>query len=72
MEMGSAHLCLAIDPDSDPISGSVEIPGHAPVPFTGWIDLVAAIENARAARVAGGGKTLGCLPGAKLPKGELS
>ena len=64
--MGSARLHLAIDLGSEPISGSVQAHGREPVHFVGWIDLVAAIEQARAA-VAGDGKTLGWVPGVKLP-----
>jgi hypothetical protein len=38
---------LVIDVDSDPISGSVSNGSHVARPFTGWIELVAAIEAAR-------------------------
>jgi len=68
----TAHLELSIDVDSDPISGSVSNGGYGTRPFSGWIELVAAIEAARSP-VAGangsgetGAETLGWLPGAKV------
>ena len=43
----AAHLKLAVDVGSDPISGSVAVgSGHARS-FCGWIELVAEIEAAR-------------------------
>jgi hypothetical protein len=71
---GTAHLELVIDVDSDPISGSVSNGAQHSRPFSGWIELVAAIEDARSANHGGGGsephgqagvKTLGYVPGAK-------
>jgi hypothetical protein len=44
---GTTQLQLAIDLDSDPISGSVSNGGQGMRAFTGWIELVAAIEAAR-------------------------
>jgi hypothetical protein len=70
VELVSVDLLLRIDPGSDPISGSVELTGRDPVQFRGWIDLVAAIEDARASVAAV--KTLGWLPGAKLVDGQLT
>jgi hypothetical protein len=72
VERARRHLELAIDIDSDPISGSVSNGSKESEPFTGWIELVAAIEAARSshgaerAEEASGdrGKTLGSLPGA--------
>jgi hypothetical protein len=70
----TAHLELAIDVDSDPISGLVSNGAGRSRPFTGWIELVAAIESARIERPGVGDversaaarvKTLGSLPGAK-------
>jgi hypothetical protein len=49
MRRGTAHMSLAIDLDSDPISGSVSNGCKVAQPFTGWIELVAAIEAARSA-----------------------
>jgi hypothetical protein len=66
-----AHLELAIEVDSDPISGSVSNGSRHSQPFNGWIELVAAIEAARsAAPILGDAgeperQTLGSLPGAK-------
>jgi hypothetical protein len=74
MRRGTAHLQLAIELDSDPITGSVSDGGQSAQPFTGWIELVAAIETARAASDGAEAwrpkgdvtvKTLGSLPGAK-------
>jgi hypothetical protein len=70
-----AHLELAIEVDSDPISGSVSNGAHGAQAFVGWIELTAAIEAARSSvAVPGGaeaigGQTLGSFPGAK--DGEL-
>ena len=70
MERETAHLELAIDLDSEPISGSVSNGTHGLRPFTGWIELVAAIEAARSSVEAWGAQgdaerqTLGSLPGA--------
>ncbi len=69
----TAHLQLSIYVDSDPISGSVSNGEAYAQSFTGWIDLVAAIEAARThGRLTGPGfgvgdrcsKTLGSSPGA--------
>jgi hypothetical protein len=69
-----AHLQLSIDVDSDPITGSVSNGAHGSRPFSGWIELVAAIEAARTSvsRPGGAGdgafETLGLIPGAKAPE----
>jgi hypothetical protein len=65
VETGSAQLNLAIDLDSEPISGSVIGSNGEPRRFNGWIDLVELIEEARAS--AAQAQTLGWLPGAKGP-----
>jgi hypothetical protein len=71
VERATAHLQLAIDVDSEPISGSVSNGANGTQPFSGWIELVAAIEAARSSGSetdgsgAAGGQTLGSLPGAK-------
>jgi hypothetical protein len=73
-----AHLHLAIDMGSDPIAGSVAARGERPRQFSGWIDLVEAIEDARstAAPDSNGAavraKTLGSFPGAKRTDGRLT
>jgi hypothetical protein len=70
----TTHLRLAIDVGSDPITGRMSDGDDRWQPFTGWIDLVAAIEAARIAHpetdAAPAGmedrvKTLGSFPGAK-------
>ena len=71
VERARAHLELAIEVDSDPISGSVSNGSPHSQPFHGWIELVAAIEAARSSAGLLGGadqserQTLGSLPGAK-------
>jgi hypothetical protein len=74
VERATTHLELAIEVDSDPISGSVSNGNRQSQPFTGWIELVAAIEAARSsvALVGPSGglavETLGSLPGADAPE----
>jgi len=67
VERARTHLELAIEVDSDPISGSVSNGNRHSQPFNGWIELVAAIEAARSSGALLGGErqTLGSLPGAK-------
>lgn len=61
---------LAIEVDSDPIRGFVSNGTRHPQPFSGWIELVAAIEAARSSVALLGSsgeaemQTLGLLPGA--------
>jgi hypothetical protein len=72
MERATTHLELAIDLDSDPISGFVTNGATDARPFSGWIELVAAIEAARSSHGTLGGpdeaemQTLGSLPGANV------
>ena len=61
----SSHLHLEIDVESDPITGAVSVPGQEPHRFTGWIELAAAIEGARA--TADPEVILGWVPGANVP-----
>jgi len=67
VERATARLELAIEVDSDPISGSVSNGSRESQPFNGWIELVAAIEAARSSASLHGGErqTLGSVPGAK-------
>jgi hypothetical protein len=64
VDLGSAQLQLSIELGSDPISGSVAPVAGEARRFSGWIELVAAIEDARASST-GQTKTLGGVPGAK-------
>jgi hypothetical protein len=59
-----AQLQLSIEVDSDPIAGSLSVGPGVPQPFTGWIELVELIEEARSSG-DGSGETLGWLPGAE-------
>lgn len=43
----AAVMQLSIDVGSDPISGSLSVDTAAPQQFSGWIELVAAIESLR-------------------------
>lgn len=43
----AAHLKLAVEVGSDPITGSVTVDSGDPQGFCGWIELVSAIEAAR-------------------------
>jgi hypothetical protein len=58
-----AHLELAIELDSDPISGSVADEHGEPRRFRGWIELVAAIEDARGGRQPAAQAAVAWLPG---------
>jgi hypothetical protein len=49
VESESVLLSLAIELDSDPITGLVIRAGGAPRRFSGWIDLAEVIEQARGA-----------------------
>jgi hypothetical protein len=72
MKRGTAHVMLAVDIDSDPISGLLSNGSGASRPFHGWIELAALIEAARSASSQHDAdpreatiETLGSLPGAK-------
>jgi hypothetical protein len=73
VERNTARLELAIDLDSDPITGSVSNGTLGLRPFTGWIELVAVIEAARSSAEHPGylgeaeRQTLGSFPGANAP-----
>jgi hypothetical protein len=41
------HVKLAVDVGSDPITGSLAVGAAEPRDFSGWIELVAAIEAVR-------------------------
>lgn len=66
MRTGTAHLRLAIEVDSDPIRGSVASDCEGAQPFTGWIELVAAIEEARRAPEAPVDEDAGAEAGARV------
>jgi hypothetical protein len=72
VKRATAHLKLAIDIDSDPISGSVSNGTGDPRAFQGWIELASVIEAARNANPAAAEglgelqvERLGSFPGAK-------
>ncbi len=54
MNAPTSRLDLAIDVGSDPISGSLSVPGGESHRFHGWIELTAAIESVRRERRGGG------------------
>jgi hypothetical protein len=55
---------LSIEIGSDPIAGSVTVGVGAPQRFSGWIELVAAIESARHAGASSGTEGLRTVTGA--------
>jgi hypothetical protein len=55
---------LSIEVGSEPIAGSVSVEAGTPRKFSGWIELVAAIESVRHAASGGTEQTLGLIPGA--------
>jgi hypothetical protein len=61
-----ARVELSLDRGSDPISGELAIGAGSPQRFSGWIELAAAIEAARAESADGAGKSPGGSPGANL------
>jgi hypothetical protein len=72
VKRGTAHLKLAIDIDSEPISGCVSNGSGDSRAFHGWIELVSVIEAARSADPAAAEKPkeiqferLGSFPSAK-------
>jgi hypothetical protein len=62
----TVNLSVSIDIGSEPIKGSVSNGNRDPQAFSGWIELVAAIEAARSEQHGSRGQTksLGALPGA--------
>ncbi|MDQ3963929.1 MAG: helix-turn-helix transcriptional regulator [Actinomycetota bacterium] len=44
---GTVRLCLEIDLDREPITGTLSAPDEAPSRFMGWIGLTAALEGLR-------------------------
>jgi hypothetical protein len=50
--MSIAEVRLSIDVGSDPIAGSLHTDRQQPQRFSGWVELAAAIEAARAAQQA--------------------
>jgi len=71
-----AQVHLDIECGSDPIRGRISEAGARGRSFSGWIELVQEIEDARLGTPAGGevsnnggGERLGSLPGAKAPGG---
>ena len=72
VKRGTAHVMLAIDVDSDPISGLVSDRTEVSTPFSGWVELAALIEAARSVTPQSAEdpratpiETLGSFPGAK-------
>jgi hypothetical protein len=61
------HLGLAIELDSDPITGELSTGAGEPRRFCGWIELVAAIEAARISGPATLLEAAGERPSAVLP-----
>ena len=77
MRNREAHVRLAIEVDSEPISGSVSIGSGPPRVFRGWIELVERLEAVRSGRPeialvqhpeTVSEKSLGWAPGAKAQR----
>jgi hypothetical protein len=70
VDRDTAHLELSIEVGSDPITGFVSNASYSSRPFSGWIELVGAIEAARSAGAGSGGsgkaggQTMESAPGA--------
>lgn len=64
MSYRAAQMQLSIEVGSDPITGSVSVGAGAPQQFSGWIELVAAIESARHAGAVVGGEGARAVAGA--------
>lgn len=48
MEVSNPTLTLSIDADSEPIAGSIGLPDGSTMPFSGYMELAAALEKIRA------------------------
>jgi hypothetical protein len=46
-EPGLVHLELELDPSADPVEGWLVVESGGREPFTGWIQLAAALERIR-------------------------
>lgn len=51
--MSTVHVSLSIAVGSNPIQGTVASGEQEPQPFSGWVELTAAIEAARAGGAPG-------------------
>jgi hypothetical protein len=60
----AAEMRLSIEIGSEPIAGSIAAENGVPQKFSGWIELVAAIESARHQGATTGGETLRAVQGA--------
>ncbi len=60
----AAQMQLSIDIGSEPITGSVTVDSGVTQQFSGWIELVAAIESARDTGAPVEGESLGVAQGA--------
>ena len=52
-ESGLVHLELELDPAADPVQGWLVVAGGEREPFTGWIQLAAALERIRVGAAPG-------------------
>lgn len=46
--MTRVHLDVAVDPDSEPIRGTLDDGRGATIEFSGWLELMSAFDTARA------------------------
>jgi hypothetical protein len=54
MARSVASIVVDLDPDADPIAGSVQAPGQSPRAFTGWTGLFAVLRDLTAENGAAG------------------
>jgi hypothetical protein len=44
------RISIELDPGTEPLAGTITVPGTEPRTFVGWMELVHAIDHARRAR----------------------
>jgi hypothetical protein len=47
--MEQLRISIELDPGTEPVAGTITVPGAAPRAFVGWMELVHAIDRARLA-----------------------
>jgi hypothetical protein len=48
--MEPLRISIELDPDAEPVAGTITVSGAAPRAFVGWMELIHAIDRARLAR----------------------
>jgi hypothetical protein len=47
MPRNDTHVALDLRPDGEQIAGTVRADGRQPLPFVGWLELAALLDQAR-------------------------